>query len=252
LLLKWWRWFTGKFLAIESPFDSGVFLARVNGLERRKHTRIKLPSVTSPVYPRLFVKDITLPVVDLSVGGVCVQDTRDNLSTEVGHIVELTIAWPDQRETVKARVVAFSRHINRHLQFQDLSPGALTKISLMVRAGGAGQKLRPAPVLKNGPVQLHAVELWTGINGDSIVFHGDGAKVADLTFLNLSMSFYTDIGPRVSPVRNPGQSRPARPLEVADALIFLVNIPNPSPRIQRLIETLTKGSHKWLNTGSTP
>lgn len=224
-------------------------MARAHGIDRRRHARIKLPTVTAAIYPVLTYNGNPLPFVDVSIGGACVQDPKEILSPEIGHVVRLELLWPNGKEPLLARVVAASQHVRRHLHFQNLSASSLDRLSTLVRMGTSGQKMRQV-TLTNGPVQWGAIELWTGLNGDSLTFFDTSEKLSDLSTCAMNLSLFVTLPPRIGHVSDPTRTRPARGGEVADCLVCLVNIPEPSPRVARLIETLVARSHQWLATGS--
>jgi hypothetical protein len=245
------RWISGKVLTVDSATDSATYMARVHGMDRRRHTRIRLPAVATPAFPELRYNNIALPIVDLSVGGACIKDLKESLSGEVGHMIRMQLWWPGgEQESLDVRVVAASRHFNRHLHFQSLGPASLTRLSMLVRCGSAGYRMRMAPMIKSGPAQLQAVELWTGVNGDSLAFFDTGEKFAELSCCATTIAFFSQFGPRVISRNDSTHSRPAKPIEVADALVCLVNIEGASPRVLKLIEILTSRAHQWMNTGS--
>ena len=226
-------------------------MARVHGFDRRRHTRVKLPpSVVTPLFPQLKYNQISLPVIDVSIGGARIDDANENLTGEVGHLVRMDLCWPNEFETLDVRVIAASCATNRHLNFQNLSPGSLARLSMIVRHGSAGQKLRLVTAPKGGPVQLHSAELWTGINGDSLAFFDNSDKIALFTACATTIVFGADGPPRTLLNPSGSESRPAHSVELADALVVLVNIPRPTARLLSLIRQLTTQTHLWSKTGS--
>lgn len=230
--------------------DSATYMARVHGIDRRKHTRVRVPAVAIPLFPYLNYNQVRLPLIDVSIGGACINDLKQYLTGEVGHTVRMDLCWPKDTETLDVCVIAASRHTNRHLKFQNISPGSLARLSMLVRSGSAGQKMRLAPSLSSSVIQLQATELWTGVNGDSVTLFDTGEKTALVCCCATTVAFYNGLPPQTVLKRDGSNTRPALPVEVADALICLVNIENPSPRVSRLIMSVSSHAHQWAKTGT--
>ena len=239
-------------LIVDPILDSASYMARAHGIDRRRHTRVKLPPVTTPFFPYLSYNRIPLPIVDLSIGGACISDAKEHLTGEVGHVLRLDLCWPVDTESLDVRVVAASRHFNRHLNFQNLSPGSLARLSLLVRCGSAGQRMHLAPSFNTGAVKLQASELWVGVTGDSLAIFDGGSTTALLSSCATTIAFYANALPRVLLNQEGDKSRPALPVEMADALVCLVNIGVPSPRLQRLIDSLVGYIEQRAKAGGGP
>src|SRR5665213_2425873 len=91
------------------------------GIERRINVRCRYPqSVLVCKLPQIYFQDILLEVRDISVGGCCIWDPKENLGPMIGQDIELNIHWSTLVETVRARIVSRVDH-RRHVQFLNLS-----------------------------------------------------------------------------------------------------------------------------------
>lgn len=188
--------------------------------------------------------------MDLSVGGACVQDPNNRLGLEIGKLHNLELRVLDRQESLQCRLVGISRNINRHLQFLNLSPQALTQIALLVRYGVSGQKLRPVQSTSPHILRLQAAELWTGSHGDSLAFYEPGELHAVLSINGMSLQFFHHLPPRLQMGADPQKSRPAKIGELADVLTCLENIQQPSPRAIELKAVLTASPASVAKVGA--
>ncbi|MGE0764092.1 MAG: hypothetical protein AB7N80_12500 [Bdellovibrionales bacterium] len=246
----WWRRIWQKRITVESPATSAPFLAREHGLDRRLKARVRLPAHNADYLPIFKNSSRELTVVDLSVGGVCLLDFQDFLLNHLSQTVPLTLQWPDREEWIMARVAGVSRHTHRHLQFLELSEQSQKQIKVLVQMGSYGQKITQVRDLKQSPAQLLVTELWTGLQGDGLVFYDSADTLAELTMGLITVRFHHSIAPQVvlDPDRN--KTRPALNKEISDALICLANIPEPSGRLKDLLLRLSTPTQPWLTTGS--
>jgi hypothetical protein len=245
LLANLWSVLKDIFLPPPVVTPSLGALARINGIDRRKFTRVKVPATTVNLFPRLRVQNSELPVIDLSIGGACVKDVQGIFQDKVGQEVALTLHWPTETEELKAKVISTSNQVNRHLQFSNLSPGSVARFGILVRSGAAGLKIRQTPSGRDTPVRLEAQELWTGMGGDNLVFFAHEKPLAQLTALTRTTQFFPGQTPRIALGPKGAETREALPHEIADALVCLANIPEPSTRLLRLIEFLCSRPDLW-------
>lgn len=235
---------------MESPEDSALYIARRTGLAHRALTRIVLPDSTTGCFPSLSFENEVLPIVDISVGGACVRDPNDSVLNFLSQDIDLELILGDQSEPLRARVVGVSRHVNRHLQFLNLSSKNQMWLESLVRVGTFGQKLKQSKSLLLAPARLNVVELWTGVQGDGLVFYDSSEVDAEMTIGPVTIRFFHHQGPRVQVGEDFEKTREAEPSEVMEALLCLVNIDPPSERVSELIAKLNHPAPRLQKTGS--
>ena len=246
-----WNWFKQfiKMFYFDPSQDSVLSLARKLNLDRREQVRIRVPEIPCSLAPRFLISGSEFPLVNISMGGVCLKDMQNIFSNEVGQELVVTMNWLDTTSLVRCRMVAISKHVQRHLCFVDLPPHLSQRIGKMVEAAMPGIKLRPLPILKYSPAQTEALELWTGVGGESLAFYGADDLVAELVTVNLTYKFFQKIPPRVQLNETPTRTRPVKHQELFQALLLLENVERPSYRIVQLIVHLIAQKNLWSQVG---
>lgn len=243
-------WMGRRRIVVNMP-QSVASLARQHGLDRRRFARITLPKADLGIFPVIRYSGREMPIVDMSVGGVCLFDGEDLLSQQLSQDIEIALIWPTRVDLVKSKIVGVSRHNHRHLQFLDLPEVSYNEIETLVRIGSRGQKIAQVLTLKRGPVRLEVEELWTGYQGDGLVFYDEQDSYCELTLFNRTYVFSRSQPHLV--VEDAETGREASVQEIADAVICLANVNQPTLRILTLLSDLViRPSLPLKSTGSSP
>ncbi len=197
------------------------------GIERRQSVRVRYPEPYLSSLPSVFYGEKKLRVNDMSVGGCCLIDEQEHLGPSAGVEVQLRLIWPEGERVVRARIVAYV-HIRRHIQFLDPAPEMVQAIKSALAPGVLGLTMKPLIEREAGQLALHASEVWTSMNGESLVFLDDIHVAAELHLQGHDFRFMRDAWPVTR------KNQPATPLETENIIVFLENIPQPSPAILSL------------------
>ncbi len=200
------------------------------GVERRKNPRAKYPSQNLSSLPSVFYGSYSVPVQDVSVGGVCLLDVEDRLEQQTGNEVEFRLIWPDGEQIVRSRIVA---RVNPrvHVQFLNLNPDRAEAISKAIVPGIRGTAMRPVDH-PHQRIQLDAEEIYTSVHGDSLVINKAGTIIAGLNLLGREYTITRHFWPKIE------KKYYVSPLEFEAILIFMANIPQASERCRELLKRL--------------
>lgn len=202
------------------------------GIERRLHVRVRYPLRALTTLPQASYQGRTLFVFDISAGGLCLLDPEDHLGPDAGQKVELTLRWPKIERRVSCRLVS-RVHDRRHIQFLDLESERAESIKRAIDDGVRGLAMKPVivPVATRTPA-LAARELWNSVHGDSLSFFDDIHLLADATVNGKSFRIHKESWPAGA------EGKAATVEDVEGLLLFLANLPNPSPAVKNLLSQL--------------
>lgn len=242
-------WLFGLRVPLFSSRPTGAQIAKSHGIDRRRHRRVLFPPGNFKTLPSLMRGDVDLPVVNLSVGGACVEDLDDVILPQLGDIVELQIRWMNQSLPVKVRVAGASKHIQRHLEFMYLPETLLKSFAVLVNMGAIGQGLTQAMPDETGAIKLGVSELWTTLAGENLRIVNSSEIYATLTTEKEEWIF-----PKAgAPYRRGRQGDLlATTEELAGLLVMVSNITSPSVAIRELRIYLGRQTEALRPTGSTP
>ncbi len=214
-----------------SPEEQAISLvqnyASKLGIERRQSVRVRYPEPYLTSLPSVFFGEHKIRVNDMSVGGCCLIDEREHLGPNAGVEIELRLIWPDGERAVRARIVAYV-HTRRHIQFLDLPPELVQVIKSALAPGVLGLTMKPLLERDHGHLAMHASEVWTSLNGESLSFLDDVHVAAALHLDGRNYRFMRDAWPLTE------ENKAATPREAESMIVFLENIPQPSPAIRAL------------------
>ena len=198
-----------------------------NTLNKRKNIRISYPHFgAGGPFPKIFYKEREMIVGNISVGGLLIVDDTEFLGSTVGELVNVEMIWPDQKFTVRARVVGATLE-RRHLQFTDFHPQVFLRVSRLVKPAYHGSQFRR---VNDDLGKMNSNELWIGPLNETIHF----SKSENLTEYHIGKKTY--IFQRGTPVKDKESSEPIPYSLLDDILITLANIPHPTDRIKELVE----------------
>lgn len=227
-----------------SPEENAISLvqnyAHQLGIERRQSVRVRYPEPYLSRLPSVFFGEHKLQVHDMSVGGCCLMDPREYLGPNAGNEVELRLIWPEGEKNIRARIVAYV-HVRRHVQFLDMAPDLIQVIKDALAPGVLGLTMKPLIEPDRHHLALHASEVWTSLNGETLSFLDDIHIAAELHLDGKDYRFARDSWP-VTPA-----NQPATPKEFENILVFLENVPQPSAAVIALKNQL----HTLYSEGSS-
>ena len=222
---------------VNEPAETLFSLARHLGVERRQNARILCPRVHLRFLPDIRHEGASLVLQDLSVGGCCLLDPGEILGPQVGNELDLTLYWTDFECGVRARIVS-RVNLFRHLQFLNAADDLIRRVKPAVDFGARAHSMKPAISAASTGPSLDAAELWSSPGGDSIVFRRDVQRLASLNVAERQIDFLEEAWPV------DGDGRPLSPEECERAILFLLNIPQPSEALKELrgrVEKLLQG-----------
>jgi hypothetical protein len=207
-------------------------LASKLGVERRLNVRVRYPNnVRVCRLPEVAFEGHELKVQNISVGGCAVLDPIEYLGPSVGLDIKLTLHWSTVAEAVNARIVSRVDH-RRHVQFLNLSSGRqgqlIKSMTFGVRALSMVKHAHPSEL---GP-SIEAVELWSSAHHDSLIVETDVHRLAQLFVNGDQYVIYREAWPKRA------KGAPCSRLEFEQLILFLANIPVPSPAVMGLLSLL--------------
>jgi len=207
-------------------------LATKLGVERRLNVRVRYPNnVRVCRLPEVEFEGHALKVQNISIGGCAVLDPVEYLGPSVGHELTLSLKWSTVAEGVRARVVSRVDH-RRHIQFLNLSNNRQTQLVKSMAYGvRALSMVKHAHASERGPA-MDAVELWSSAHHDSLIVETDVHRLAQLFVNGDQYVIYREAWPK----RSKGEK--CSRLEFEQLILFLANIPLPSPAVMGLLALL--------------
>ncbi len=201
------------------------------GVSRRASLRVKFPvRQDAEFWPRISFNNCPLKIYDLSTGGACLLDPDSHLGEAVGHSVHIHLAWPGEPpEKVEARLVACG-HIQRNIQFANLSMASQLRIHELTRPALWGQRLRRS----SSESAQSWLEMWLGVTGESVVFLSYGEVQINFEKVQIRVPIS---GPPV--YEQHPKALKGRALLGEDRLkvaLMLSNVDQPSVRLSQLLE----------------
>ena len=234
-------WFKNTFMEDSEDWNqmsqSIQKMAAASGINRRKNPRIFYPKANySARLPQIFWNNELTNPIDLSLGGVCLENPKNKFGTEVGSETSLILTWIDRNQVpVKAKIVGQSFE-KVHMQFEDLPTDIYLKLSINLKAGLIGRKFQRTFINENKNIKTDFQELWVGINNENLSFLSSGPFFAKLNFFGVCISFSKDTNPKVTDAK--GEEKIWDEKIQSDCLLLLSNISLPSKKVTDLKELL--------------
>lgn len=222
--LKSFRW--------KKPQTNEIFgLAAKLGLERRQNVRVRYPSRGAVAgLPTVSYGGIRLKIQDISIGGCCLRDPQEVLGPTIGQDLILTMDWNGVERETQCRIVA-RIDSRRHIQFLDLDDAERKKIADCLKPGVRGLFLKRAAQPCDS-LLLEAAEIWYAISEDSLSLFDHPHLSASVVYEGETYCFYRES----MPVRESAKDVPVSDGVYDELVLFLANIPNPSPRLIALLD----------------
>lgn len=252
LMKKLTNWIKNKF----SPGDddwtnmssSIQKMAAESGINRRKNARILYPNTNfSAKLPQIIYNSQPEKAVDISLGGVCLLNDKNQFGLEIGETVELAFRWLNEKDmNLNAKIVGQSYN-KVHFQFQDLATDIYVKLSINLKSGMVGRKFQQSMLNENVAIQADYTELWVGLNSERLVFYNNETCYAELSYFGTTVRFYKDKKPEM--FNKQGDPMEFGGKHLSDSLILLANIPSPSKAVKELISILENFDAYYRSVG---
>lgn len=206
-------------------------LAQRLGVERRRSARVLYPrDATSPL-PAISVLAGSFQVHDISMGGCCLLDPAEILGNEIGQELDLQLSLGGSQVSVRCRLVG-RVYDRRHIQFLNAPPDFLARMSAIMKSGIRGQSVRRTLAADGRGPSLAAKEIWNSLAGDALVLTDDIHLQAQVVIESESFEIYRDAWPMTT------KNRPVTREELFTLLLFIANIPQPSPSVSKTLRSL--------------
>lgn len=236
------KWIISRF--VKDDWDSVNDMQKMairGGIDRRRNARICYPAL-GPVgkLPYAFVGADYTPVIDISVGGICLIDQGKHSRALIGTEQKLQLKWRDGYVAeVEARIAGASFR-KRHIQFTHLPEEAFLRINVDLHVGHLGRRLRQrASHLSESQINLDAQEIWSGVTGELLtIYPGPGLRAElklfnhDILLKEGQLPTYCKSDQQVTKGQRVSQEM------LGDIILFLANVERPSTLVNDLIRDL--------------
>jgi hypothetical protein len=218
-------------------------LAVDNGIDRRKAARIHYPEQGAlGDLPEIHYLGHPMRIHDISLGGTCLIDDLDFLQGNAGNNITLDLVWRDLSVPQACLIVAVGFN-KRHIRFLDLDTQSYVRLTLLLKPGYLGMRMRRLNLDGAHHIQVGAEEMWVGTSGEAITaFPRIDANfpLGEITLYGRTVLIYEKAPPLYKQQYSdglPGQR--IREALLHDLLIFAVNVRNPTETLKELINCLT-------------
>ncbi len=223
-------------------------MAAKNNLHRRKNVRVLYPnSHYSAKLPQIIYNSKVEKAMDISLGGVCLLNDTNRFGLRLGEIISLSFRWFNEKDVDFKAVIVGHSYNKVHLQFKDLSTDIYVKLSINLKSGMVGRKIKRSLLNENEAIQSEYSELWVGLNNEKLIFFNADSLYAKLSYFGTTIDFFEDKKPQV--FNKQGSSFNFTEIHLSDCLILLTNIPSPSDSIKKLICLLQNFNEHYRNVG---
>jgi len=215
-----------------SPSDLLSLASRL-GVERRLNVRVRYPNhVHVCKLPEISFAGHKFQVLDISVGGCCLLDPTEVLGPTIGTNLELELNWTTGSELIDARIASRVDQ-RRHIQFLNLGEKRQDLLKKYMAYGIRGSALRCHGTSNDSSLQLMAAELWSSLQGDSIIVERDMHRLAQIKIGDDQFMIFKEAWP----ARANGQGTCSK-IELEQIILFLANIPQISKPLSAMLTSL--------------
>lgn len=223
-------------------------MAAENGINRRKNARIIYPhSNYSAKLPQVIVNGTPEIPVDISLGGVCVLNDKNQFGLKTGDEIEIAFRWLNEPDQTAKAVVVGQSYNKVHLKFDQLPTEIYVKLSINLKSGMIGRKFQQSFLNENDHIQAEYAELWVGLNNEKLVFFEEDSVSSELSYFGITTHFFNDKKPTV--VNKQGHSIEFSSGQLSDSIILLTNIPSPSRKVKELLSVLENFDNYYRSAG---
>ena len=228
--MSWLRAFKWK---RSTPYEI-IELANQVGVERRQNFRInypdrgalgELPNVTFAGHP--------LKIANISSGGCCILDPDEVLGPAIGQEVTLIFHWDKDSHDVRSRIVS-RIGARRHIQFIQFSEKNQSRIRKHIEAAFRGSALRRVDSTSSARLTMEACEIWVSRLEDGVTLFDHPHLLGSVLFRSQEYLCYR----RAYPVYGNDRKRMVPPELYETLILFLANVPNPTPTFIRFLAEL--------------
>lgn len=216
-------------------------LASTVGLEKRQNFRIVYPARGALAeLPRATFAGHNMKIGDMSIGGCCILDPEEILGPDVGQEITLSLHWEKDSQDVRCRIVS-RVDSRRHIQFINANEKILSRIRKHIEPAYRGSTLRRVDT-NTSRLTIEACEIWVSVLEDSVTLFDHPHMLGSVLYRTQDYLFYK----RSFPVFGNDRKRVVAGEFYDTLVLFLANIPNPSPTLnQFLAELCLMGSDRF-------
>ncbi|RME16399.1 MAG: PilZ domain-containing protein [Bdellovibrio sp.] len=204
-----------------------------NYIDRRHNSRTNVPlfGKLSP-FPIVKFQDQVWKIENISIGGLCLVDEKEDIDIIVGSFLNLELKWHDVKGEVKARLVGTSLK-RKHIQFISVPGNVMEKIRLLIKPGYLGKKFNKVK-LSHKDIHAGIKELWLSPSGDHLKIFQE--EKAIFNFQNDDIFIENKQGPYLLDSK---KKKHLMPLSfINDMIVCISNFKEPSEAVINLLRNL--------------
>ena len=218
---------------VESPANDLLSLAARLGVERRLQVRVRYPNQAHVCkLPEVGFNGHKFHVQDISIGGCCLLDPQLILGPAIGVEIKLDMTWTTGTEKIDGRIVSRADE-RRHIQFLNLGEKRQELLKRFMAYGVRGLSMRCNGTSAESAPNLMAAELWSSLQGDSIIVERDMHRLAQIQVAGELFLLFKEAWP----VRSGGLGTCSK-IELEQLILFLTNVPKLSDPLKAILAGL--------------
>lgn len=211
--------------------------ASVSGIDRRAHIRIAVPDdIELEILPEIYFEGKKIKASNIGMGGLQVSQSYFSAPPQSGTLCEMIFRWQGTEDTITQKVKVLRKVGNHyHLKYDDLATELIVKCSMAFKAGERGARVVPVKKEEYIANHGHVIEMWRNQSGDFLVhFEKENKKQWEIQYSNRKY-LLNDGSPRIT-----YQDNEAPKISKEDLILFVYNIGDPSPLLQKLLKQLSQ------------
>lgn len=228
--MSWLRAFKWK---RNNPYEMIEMASMVN-LERRQNFRIRYPERGAlGDLPSATFAGHTLKLMNISIGGCCIWDPDELLGPDIGKELTIVFHWKKDSHNVRCRI-ASRVDGRRHIQFMNISEKLQARVRQYIEPAYRGAALRKLETADSKQT-IDACEIWISVMEDSVTLFEHPHLLGSVLYRSTDYLCYR----RAFPVYGNDRKRVVAPDFFESMILFLANIPNPSPALSQFLAELS-------------
>jgi len=209
-------------------------MAKNLGLERRLNYRVRYPDRGAiGELPWVTFAGHSFKIQNISIGGCCILDPDEVLGPAVGQTLTLSFHWKKDSHDVQSRIVS-RVDSRRHVQFLNMSQKNQERIRKHIEPAVRGGALRRVDSGGNANLRMEANELWISLVEDSMTLFDHPHLAGSILYRGQDYLCYRN----AFPVFGNDRKRIVSPELYEDLILFLANVPNPTPALRKFAAEL--------------
>jgi hypothetical protein len=213
--------------------NSLMEMASTLGLEKRQNFRIRYPERGAlGDLPAATFAGHALKIQNISVGGCCILDPDEILGPDIGQEITLTFHWEKDSHDIRCRIVS-RVDSRRHIMFLNVSEKNQARVRKHLEPAYRGSSLRRVDS-GTSKTLIEACEIWVSILEDSVTLFDHPHLLGSILYHGTDYLCYR----HSFPVFGNDRKRVVSSEFFETLVLFLANIPNPSPPLQQFLAEL--------------